>query len=352
MSGTRRPVGVVLMTYGSASTAEDIPTYLRSVRHGRDPSPELIDEFTARYRRIGFSPLVRITMAQGQALQEDLDSRHGRGSFRVEVGMLHSEPRVAAALERFAAAGVCRVIGVVLAPQYSPLILAGYHREMEAAAHLLGADGEVSIAEAWGDQPALIEAMASRTREAIASLPEESRWDAPIVFTAHSLPKPVVDRDPGYIDQLKQTASLVAQAAHLRPGRWQFAYQSAGHTPEEWLRPDLKELLPGMHRDGVRDVIVVPVQFIADHLETLYDIDVAAVEEAAEDGITMRRIPALNTAADFIAALAAVVEREHEAVGTTTRQPVGTSPASSTGPHPYDGRGAAHQPVDDMTAIM
>lgn len=307
------PVGVVLMTYGSASTAEDVPAYLRSIRRGRDASPELVAEFTARYRRIGFSPLVRITMAQGQALQEQLDSRHGRGSFRVEVGMLHSEPRIAAALERFTAAGVHRVIGVVLAPQYSPIILAGYHRELEAAAHLLGLGGEVSIAGAWGDQPALIEAIAGRTREAIAALPEASRDTAPIVLTAHSLPKPVVDRDPGYIDQLKRTAQLVAEAAHLEPGRWQFAYQSAGHTPEEWLRPDLKELLPAMHEGGVRDVIVVPVQFISDHLETLYDIDVAAVEEAAEDGIRMRRIPALNTAPDFISALAAVVEREVEA---------------------------------------
>ncbi|GAC1343736.1 MAG: ferrochelatase [Candidatus Dormibacteria bacterium] len=314
------PVGVVLMTYGSASTAEDIPAYLRSIRRGRDAAPELVAEFTARYRRIGFSPLVRITMAQGQALQEQLDSRHGRGSFRVEVGMLHSDPRIAAAMERFAAAGVRRVLGVVLAPQYSPIILAGYHRDLEAAAHLLGPGGEVSIAGAWGDQPDLVEAIAGRTREAIAALPEDSRDSAPIVLTAHSLPKPVVDRDPGYIDQLKQTAELVARAAHLEPGRWQFAYQSAGHTPEEWLRPDVKELLPAMHRDGVRDVIVVPVQFIADHLETLYDIDVAAVEEAAEDGIRMQRVPALNTAPDFIAALTAVVERELEGAAIQTKR--------------------------------
>ncbi|MFN2463804.1 MAG: ferrochelatase, partial [Candidatus Dormibacteria bacterium] len=309
--------GVVLMTYGSASTADDVPAYLRSIRRGRDASPELIEEFTARYRRIGFSPLVRITMAQGQALQEVLDGRHGRGTFRVEVGMLHSEPRIAAALERFAAAAVSRVVGVVLAPQYSPIILAGYHRELEASAHLLGPEGRVTIAGAWGDQPTLIEAIAGRTREAIAALPEETRDSAPIVLTAHSLPRPVVDRDPGYIDQLKQTADLVAAAAGLAPGRWQFAYQSAGHTPEEWLRPDVKELLPAMHRDGVRDVIVVPVQFISDHLETLYDIDVAAVEEAAADGITMRRIPALNTAPDFIGALAAVVEGELAAVTAT-----------------------------------
>ena len=136
----------------------------------------------------------------------------------------------------------------------------------------------------------------------------------PIIFTAHSLPRPVVDRDRGYIDQLTETIDLVAERAGLARDRWQFAYQSAGHTPEEWLKPDLKDLLPGLREAGHDDVLVVPVQFLADHLEILYDIDVAAREEAEDAGLRFHRIDLPNTSPVFIRALAEVVEREEELV--------------------------------------
>jgi len=299
------------MTYGSPSTLADIPAYLSSIRRGREAPPELVADFRARYERIGLSPLVRITAAQAQAVQQVLDTAHGPGAFRVEVGMLHSAPRIAEAVERLATAGVQRIVGVALAPQYSPIILAGYERELEACRGALGPDTIVSMAGAWGDDPALIRALAARTREALGARPLGAPGDTRrVVMTAHSLPRSVVDRDPGYLDQLSHTAKLVADAAGLPDGTWEFAYQSAGHTAEEWLKPDVKDLIPGMRAAGVQEIIVVPVQFVADHLETLYDIDVVAVEEAAEAGILMRRIPAPNVSDDFIAALRTVIERE------------------------------------------
>jgi len=143
-------------------------------------------------------------------------------------------------------------------------------------------------------------------------LDPEVRDHVPIVFTAHSLPRAVVDRDPGYIEQLHATAAAVATSLHLDAGRWQFAYQSAGHTPEEWLTPDVKDLFPAFRDHGITEVLVVPLQFLADHLEILYDIDIAAGEEAADAGITMHRIELPNTQPAFIRALAAVVERERQ----------------------------------------
>src|SRR5215472_4371262 len=128
-----RPTGVLLMTFGSAQTADEVPDYLRSVRGGGDPDPAVVAEFQRRYEIVGWSPLVRITREQGDALQRALDERWGPGCFVVAVGMLHSDPRIQDALEALAAAGASRVTGIVLSPQYSPIIMGGYNRALAAA---------------------------------------------------------------------------------------------------------------------------------------------------------------------------------------------------------------------------
>ena len=306
------PTGVLLMTFGSAQTAEEVPDYLRSVRGGGDPDPAVVAEFQRRYEIVGWSPLVRITGEQGEALQRALDERHGPGRYAVAVGMLHSEPRIGEALRALGAAGVRRVIGIVLSPQYSPIIMGGYNRALQGAMARELPGGEVRVAGPWHTTPSFVGELAGRVQEALGRFVEPER--VPVIFTAHSLPKPVVDRDRGYIDQLMETIELVAGRAGLSPERWQFAYQSAGHTPEEWLKPDLKDLLPGLREAGHDDVLVVPVQFLADHLEILYDIDVAAREEAEAAGLRFHRIDLPNTSPVFIRALAEVVEREEQAV--------------------------------------
>jgi ferrochelatase len=307
--GSERPVGVLLMTYGTPTDAEGMPAYLLSVRGGREASPELLEEFVRRYELVGWSPLIEITMAQGAALQGLLDAEEGPGRYLVEVGMLHSEPGIAAAVERLAAAGVRQVTGIVLSPQYSSIIMGRYDRTLHEAAAALGPHGRVRIAGAWHLLPSFVDALAERTVEALATMPGGGR-DVPVLMTAHSLPKPVVDREPGYVVQLTDTAEAVAKRVGLEGDRWRFAYQSAGHSPEEWLRPDLKELLPGLRTDGHEAVLVVPVQFLADHLEILYDLDVAARDEAEEAGIAFHRIELPNTQPQFIRALADVVHRE------------------------------------------
>jgi ferrochelatase len=305
-----QPAGVLLMTYGSAPTAADVPAFLLSVRHGRPAPDDLVEEFVRRYELIGFSPLVRITQAQGQALQELLDREHGRGAFRVEVGMLHSEPGIDAAVQRLSAAGVSSLVGVVLSPQWSPIIMGGYTRAFESAAarHLPGV--ETRLAGPWHRLEGFLDALSSRVTEALARFSEAERRTLAVILTVHSLPRPVVDREPEYLEQLRETVDQVVRRSGLRDGEWQFAYQSAGHTPEEWLKPDLKDLLPGLRERGMTDVLVVPVQFLADHLEILYDIDVAAREEAEEAGLRFHRIELMNTSPTFIRALAEVVERE------------------------------------------
>ncbi len=283
------------------------------MRAGRSVPDDVVAEFQRRYAIIGRSPLIDITREQARALQQLLEREDGAGSWRVEVGMLHSEPRVADGVDALVNAGARDVVAVVLAPQYSPIILAGYERAI-AAARDRHPNVRFRMAGAWHLTPEWIDSLADRVTATINGLPDASRNAIPVIFTAHSLPRAVVDRDPGYIDQLKETARAVAARAALPSDRWLFAYQSAGHTPEEWLTPDVKDLLPALHADGHDAVVVAPVQFLADHLEILYDIDVAARAEAESLKMTMHRIEMPNASPTLVRALAAVARRELRAV--------------------------------------
>ena len=308
------PLGVVLATFGSAVTAEDVPAYLSSVRGGRDAPADLIEEFRRRYDLIGALPAHR--HHQGAVRRASGIARCFR---RRDTSDRRDAPLRAVAHRRARLARRKwdgRIVVVALAPQYSPIILAGYERTV-AVWHAAHPDIDVHIAGAWHLMPEWIAALAERVEEALAALDPDVRSSIPIIFTAHSLPRPVVDRDPGYITQLHDTATAIATRLGLDDERWSFAYQSAGHTPEEWLTPDVKDLFPDFRAQGVTEILIVPLQFLADHLEILYDIDIAAGEEATEAGITMHRIALPNTQPTFIRALAAVVEREREGVAPT-----------------------------------
>ena len=294
--------GVVLMTYGSPRDLDDVGAYMTRVRGGREPGPDLLAEFRRRYEVIGMSPLIDITRAEAAGLEGLLGS-----DYVVAAGMRFSEPSVAAAVAELRTRGAQRILGVILSPQYSPILMGGYVKAVEEAADGL----PTRCVEAWHLNPAFIDVLASRIRAALARFPDDARGRVPVLLTAHSLPKRVVDREPDYVEQLRDTANAIAAAAGLDPQRWFFVYQSAGHTPEEWLKPDMLDVLPELARAGHHDVVVAPVQFLADHLETLYDVDVAGREQALEAGFeTFVRVDAPNAAPDFIAALGDVVRGE------------------------------------------
>ena len=313
-----RLIGVLLMTYGAAKSPEDVPEYLDSVYRGNAPR-DVVEEFQRRYRLVGGSPLVEITRGQASALQELLNLEAGpEERYLVEAGMQHTPPFIADALKTLADAGCGCVVAMVMSPQYSPIIMGGYGRKLEAARGEVAPDLEVRVAGTWHTMPDFIEALAGRVRASLDRLPPEEREDVPVILTAHSLPESVVRKEPHYLEQIHETVRAVAEAAPLREGQWQFAYQSAGHSPEPWLTPDMKDLLPGLAARGHRNVLTVPVQFLAAHLETLYDIDVGAREEADESGIGFHRIEMFNDAPEFIRVLAQVVRREVGAAARTS----------------------------------
>jgi ferrochelatase len=283
--------GVILMTYGAPAGDEDVAAYLARVR-GREPAPDLVTEIRRRYGLIGGSPLVEITRAQAKALERVLGA-----DFRVRAGMRFSEPAIEAEVGALMADGATRIVGVPMSPQWSDRLMAGYERAVADASSV-----PFAIARSWWCAPSFVAAIAGAVRE---SLSEMAAASPAIVLTAHSLPRRVFEAEPGYVEELRDTAIAVAAAAGLE--RWSFAYQSAGHTAEEWLRPDLVDLFPSLAAEGMTDVLVVPVQFLADHLEVLYDLDIAAAAQAREAGLEYHRIAMPNTRPDFIGALAAIV---------------------------------------------
>lgn len=301
------------MTYGSPASLEreDVRSYLSLVRNGREPNSQLVDEFTRRYRVIGGSPLIQITRGQAAALEDTL-------GWPVEVGMRFSEPAIHAGLGALAHAGVTKVAALILSPQYSPLLMSGYQQALdEARAALDGRAPDVEVASAWYEEPPFVAALARRVTETMARESPADRSETRVLMTAHSLPKRVSEQEPAYLAQLQATATAVAAAAGLEDRMWTFCWQSAGHEPGEWMTPDFADLMPEIAASGCRSVLVVPVQFLADHLEVLYDIDVGAREQAERCGLTFRRIDSFNVDPGLTEALAAVCRRTLMAIDSS-----------------------------------
>lgn len=284
--------GVLLMTYGAPRDDADVPAYLARVRGGRPPDDALVAEMRRRYTQIGGSPLITITEAQAAALELALGP-----AYRVRAAMRYSEPAIADRARDLV--DMEQVVGIVMSPQWSPTLMRGYADALRSAVP------HARIVGAWHREPAFLDALAAQVVAARVRLAQPH-----VLFIAHSLPKRVFESEPEYVAQLRETGELVAAAAGLDPADWTWAYQSAGHTQEEWLRPDLKELFPDLAAAGHRDVLVAPVQFLADHLEVLYDLDIAARSEAAAAGLRYHRVPMPNCDPAFIDALAVIARCE------------------------------------------
>jgi ferrochelatase len=281
---------VVLMAYGSPERLSDVPAYYADIRGGRPIAPEHLSDLVERYRRLGIedsSPLNAITEQTRAALETEL-------GLPVFTGMKHWTPRIADAADSAVSKGAEQVVGLVLAPHYSALSIAGYREQLEGA--LVGR-AELRFVDSWHEEPGFVELLADRVRGT----------DAHVVFTAHSLPARILAAGDPYRDQLLETSRLVAEAAGL--GEWSFSFQSESPTGEPWLGPDILDHLESLHRQGVEHVLVCPVGFVSDHLEIRWDLDVEAQEKAAELGMELERIEMPNADPAFVRTLAAIVNR-------------------------------------------
>ena len=292
---------VLLMAYGGPERLDQVEAYYTDIRRGVPPTPELLDELLGRYRAIGGgSPLSGIVERQRAALQVELATRGV--AVPVYAGMRHIEPRIGRTVEHMAADGVERLVAIALAPQRSSSA-AGYRLAVDRAIASLGESApRVTVVESWHDQPRLVDALAAATAEALARVSDPAA--ALVIFTAHSLPARVVAEGDRYPDEVARTAAMVARRVGL--ATYLVAFQSAGRTGEAWLGPELRDEIRRVAAEGVAEVVVCPVGFVADHLEVLYDIDIEARAVARAVGVRLERARSMNDDPTFIAGLADV----------------------------------------------
>lgn len=296
MAGSQ--IAVLVMAYGGPGNIADVEPYLMDIRGGRPTKPQLIEEIQARYARIGGrSPILELTRAQAVGVGRALGPR-----FSVHVGMRHWHPYIKDTVEEIRRAGHQRVVGVVMAPHYSSMSVGAYEQKLLAATQT-DPPIETALVRSWWENPHFLDAVADRVTQA------RQRFARPkavqIIFTAHSLPERILAAGDPYPQELAASAAAVADRLHLEG--WHCAYQSAGATADPWLGPDAEAVITELARAGHEAILLVPIGFVCDHVEILYDIDVEYQALAKRLGVQLERTASLNDDPGLVAAVADVV---------------------------------------------
>lgn len=305
------PIGVLIMAYGGPDSIEDIPGYLADIRRGRPTPQKVVKDITENYLKIGgSSPLRSISRRQMLAIADHFNPDH----FKFYLGMRHWHPWIEETVGQMIRDGIQYSISLALAPHYSNLSVAKYQKKIETGLSLYRGDIHFEHVDDYYDIPELIQAFAGRLQEGLQRWPEGERDSVHVIFSAHSLPKRILKMGDPYEQQLRETAKKIASRVELGEGRWTWCYQSAGRSDEPWLGPQIEEHLPALARRGVTDAVILPIGFVSDHVELLYDIDIQAQAMARELDMRLERPPALNTDPTFIAGLARIIRERAERV--------------------------------------
>jgi ferrochelatase len=305
MTGRSKKTAVILLAYGGPESLDDIPEYLLDIRGGRHTPQHLIDDITERYRLIGSrSPLLEITQSVAIKLQREI----GRP---VYVGMRHWSPFIKDVVAQMSADGIEHMVAICMAPHYSMLSIGKYKEQLDAAISAItdpnGRGMTVDFVESWHLQPAYLQGIAANVREALSRWPRAERDQVLVIFTAHSLPEFILERGDPYDDQLRETATSLAELLALPDARWTFSYQSAALTGVPWLGPQIEDLVGQLADQGQKDLLIAPIGFIADHVEILYDIDIGVQNIAQGKGIRLERTDMLNDDDLLVEALASLI---------------------------------------------
>jgi ferrochelatase len=296
----------LLLAFGGPRSLDEVAFFLERLT-GKQPSAERVTELRQRYQAIGgASPLPEMTRRQAQAVEAALRQR-GK-SLRVSCGMRYSHPLIAEALEEIRKEEISRIILIPLSPYRSAFTSDAYYAEAKQIVATWDKGIELIQVTDWHTHPALCVVWAKRIEQGRRRVAEKKE-SIPVIFTAHSLPQRVAAGSP-YVRQLEETITGIISITG--PLRWRLAFQSRGREGEEWLGPEPVQCFQELFAEGLRTVLICPIGFISDHLETLYDLDITLKEQADKQGIAVVRIPCLNDAPELIEVLVQLVERALE----------------------------------------
>jgi len=298
--------GVLLIGFGGPTKREEVRPFLETVLRNRKVPPGRIDEVEHHYEVCGgYSPFNELTLRQAESLQKRLEQ--SGCPLAVYVGMRNWNPFIKDTIERMAHAGVRRILGVIMAPHRAKASWEAYQQSVTQALKSMGEGAPgIDYLDGWHDQPLFIEAVAERARVVLDELSEERRAKALLIFTAHSIPTGMAKQSP-YVEQFTESSRLVAEFLGMKD--WTTAYQSRSGSPSEpWLEPDVEEVIREVAGRGVQDIVLVPIGFLCDHMEVLFDLDVEAVEVAKEVGVNLLRAGTVGDQAAFIQMLAEKIQ--------------------------------------------
>ncbi len=295
------------MAYGTPYKEEDIERYYTHIRHGRKPAPEMLQDLKDRYEAIGgISPLAKITVEQGEKLEQHLNKTQDEIEFKLFIGLKHIEPFIEDAVKAMHEDGITEAVSIVLAPHFSTFSVKSYNGRAKEEADKYGIS--ITSVESWYKEPKFIKYWSDRVKETFTSMSDEERSSAVLVVSAHSLPEKITKMGDPYPEQLKETADLIAEAAGVK--NYAVGWQSAGNTPEPWLGPDVQDLTRALYNEGYKAFVYTPVGFVADHLEVLYDNDYECKVVTEELGASYYRPEMPNAKPEFIDCLATVVLKQ------------------------------------------
>ncbi|MCM3125296.1 ferrochelatase [Mesobacillus sp. AQ2] len=303
---TKKKMGLLVMAYGTPYKEEDIERYYTHIRHGRPPAPEMLEDLQNRYEAIGgISPLAKITVEQGEKLEQYLNSIQDEVEFKMYLGLKHIEPFIEDAVKQMHEDGIEEAVSIVLAPHFSTFSVKSYNGRAKEEAAKLGGPEIVSV-ESWYDEKKFIKYWSDRVAKTFAEMPADEKENSVLIVSAHSLPEKILQMGDPYPAQLKKTADLIAKQAGVK--NYAVGWQSAGNTPEPWLGPDVQDLTRELFEEhGYKAFVYVPAGFVSEHLEVLYDNDYECKVVTDEIGASYYRPPMPNAEPEFIDAMADVI---------------------------------------------
>lgn len=304
MNDSASRIGIFLMAHGAPESTDDIPEYLKTIRGGKESSPETIEIIRDRYEQIGGkSPLREITTELADQLEKFLNQQGSQ--FKVYVGMRNWSPYISDEVKRMREDGIEKVIALCLAPQFSTWSTKLYFDAFKKALKNCGGEKmDVHFIGSWANHPLLIDVFAEKFQEALKKLDSENSESIYTIFTAHSIPSESIELGDPYDQEFNKTVQLLVD--RVKPSHWYQAYQSQGMIPVPWLGPTVESVLDKISRLGSKTVLIVPVGFVCDHVEILFDIDIEFKKYAEDRKLKLYRTESLNVSPTYIEALASI----------------------------------------------